>query len=347
MPALFRFLSFSLILLLTACAANTTGPTTRTAARWTTQEPVSTATPINRPAPSQAPTGPARTMAIVPSPEAQALTPPPVAAKPLAPQPPAPSQGPIVLGAPLPTPKPFAAPQTVDPLTPPAARFTPAEGALPPMAPGGSPATAMPPAPAEPPLTVADLPSPGTAVATAPQPTPLAMEPTAPQAMAPVPTDGFGATPQPAGPPTGYAGISWGTSAKSISGLAVHEADPSVAVITYTWPAGPRDVMGAPIRDAFLEFFQDHFYHVWIDLDGMAAYKAALAGLTAAYGPPTSEVPEKYYHAWTLGDVNVYCAFHPAENEGDVSYFYQPLYERLSAIRKATHGKASKGRKKS
>ena len=73
-------------------------------------------------------------MAIAPSPEAQALTPPPVAEKTLAPQPPAPSQGPIVLGAPLPTPKPFAAPQTVDPLTPPAARFTPAEGALPPMA---------------------------------------------------------------------------------------------------------------------------------------------------------------------------------------------------------------------
>jgi len=35
----------------------------------------------------------------------------------------------------------------------------------------------------------------------------------------------------------------------------------------------------------------------------MATYKAALAGLTAAYGPPTSEVPEKYYHAWALGDV--------------------------------------------
>lgn len=342
MPALFRSLFLFPLLFLTACAANTTGPATRTAAHRTPQEPSAFATPINRPAPSQVPTGPARTMAIAPSPETQALTPPPVAEKALPPQPPVHTQGPIVLGAPLPTPKPFAAPQAVDPLTPPAARFTPAEGALPPMAPGDTPVTAMPPAPAEPGLTVAELPSPGAAVATGPQPTPLATAPTAPQAMAPVPSDGFGVTAQPAGPPAGYAGISWGTSARAVSGLAVHEADPSVSVITYTWPAGPRDIMGAPIRDAFLEFFQDHFYHVWIDLDGMAAYKAALAGLTAAYGPPTSEVPEKYYHAWTLGDVNVYCAFHPAENEGDVSYFYQPLYERLSALRKA-----AKGRKKS
>jgi hypothetical protein len=178
---------------------------------------------------------------------------------------------------------------------------------------------------------------------------PVAPTPIVPQqATAPGASEGFPAVPQQAGPPQNFAGIAWGTSAKAVPGLAVHETDASVSIVTYTWPSGPRDIMGAPIRDAYLEFFQDHFYHVWIDLDGLAAYKAALVGLSAAYGPPTTENLEKYYHAWTLGDVNVYCVFHPDENEGDVSYFYQPLYERLTAVRKASRTKASQGyRKKS
>jgi hypothetical protein len=130
-----------------------------------------------------------------------------------------------------------------------------------------------------------------------------------------------------------------------VPGLAVHEVDAPASVITYLWPSGPTDIAGAPIRDAYLEFFQDHFYHVWIDLDGQEAYKTALAGLTATYGPPTTENLEKHYHAWTLGLVNIYCAFHQTEGEGDVSFFYQPLYERLAAARKATGAKGHPGRK--
>ena len=137
------------------------------------------------------------------------------------------------------------------------------------------------------------------------------------------------------GPPTGFGGITWGTSAKTVPGLTVHEADASLAVMTYLWPNGPKDVMGAPIQDAYFEFFRDRFYHVWIDIDGMEAYKTALAALTAAYGPPTAENLEKYYHSWTVGEVNIYCAYHPEERKGDVSYFYQPIYEQLDAARKA------------
>ena len=70
-----------------------------------------------------------------------------------------------------------------------------------------------------------------------------------------------------------------------------------------------------------------------------------MAGLTATYGPPTSQNPEKYYNAWAVGEVNIYCAFHPAENEGDVSFFYQPIYERLDAARKAG-AKGHAGRRK-
>jgi len=172
------------------------------------------------------------------------------------------------------------------------------------------------------------------------------------QAMAPFPAatqtpdvQAAQALPAQAGPPTGFGGIVWGTSAKAVAGLAVHEVDPPVSVITYLWPSGPKDVMGAPIRDAYFEFFQDRFYHVWIDIDGMEAYKTALAGLTAAYGPPTTENLEKFYHAWTIGDVNIYCAYHPEEREGDVSFFYQPIYERLDAARKAAHGRGHPARR--
>ncbi len=148
--------------------------------------------------------------------------------------------------------------------------------------------------------------------------------------------------PAPVAAPSGFAGIPWEASAKSVSGLTAYDADTALGVTTYLWPQGPRDIAGAPMRDAFYEFYQDRFYHVWIDFDGFAAYKAALAWLTGKYGPPSTENPEKYYHAWTLGDVNIYCAFHQAENGGDVSFFYQPVYERLAAARKAGPVKPAK-----
>jgi hypothetical protein len=139
--------------------------------------------------------------------------------------------------------------------------------------------------------------------------------------------------------PTGFGGLPWGASAKSNPGLALQETDAAVGVTTCIWPQGPKTIAGAPIRDAFYEFFQDGFYHVWLDLDGMPAYKAALAELTRTYGPPTEENLEKYYHAWKLGDVNIYCAYHSGENEGDVSFFYQPIYERMMVAKKAASAK--------
>jgi hypothetical protein len=149
----------------------------------------------------------------------------------------------------------------------------------------------------------------------------------------------------PGSPPPGYGGLSWGDSAKTFPGLAVYETDKAVGVTTCLWPQGPKDIYGAPIRDAYYEFFKDRFYHVWLEYDGMAAYKTALEGLKRAYGPPSQEIPEKYYHAWTLGDVNIYCAFHPAENQGDVSFFYQPIYEPMMAARKAHAKPAPRSRK--
>lgn len=141
--------------------------------------------------------------------------------------------------------------------------------------------------------------------------------------------------PVPTGPPTGYGGIPWGAPASSQPGLAQSDASPESGTTTCLWPQGPKDVAGAPVREAFYEFFKNQFYHVWINFDGMAAYETALAGLTRTYGPPTQENREKYYHAWAIGDVNIYCAFHPDLNEGDVSFFYQPLYERMKAARHA------------
>lgn len=142
------------------------------------------------------------------------------------------------------------------------------------------------------------------------------------------------------GAPTGFGGLAWGAHAASQSGMAQYETSAESATATYLWPQGPKDILGAPIRDAYYEFFKDQFYHVWINFDGQAAYEKALAGLTRAYGPPTQENREKFYHAWQLGEVNIYCAYHRDLNEGDVSFFYQPLYEHMIAARKAAGAKA-------
>lgn len=142
------------------------------------------------------------------------------------------------------------------------------------------------------------------------------------------------------GTPTGFGGMAWGAHAASQSGMAQYETSAESATATYLWPQGPKDILGAPIRDAYYEFFKDQFYHVWINFDGQAAYEKALAGLTRTYGPPTQENREKFYHAWQLGEVNIYCAYHRDLNEGDVSFFYQPLYEQMIAARKAVGAKA-------
>ena len=160
-----------------------------------------------------------------------------------------------------------------------------------------------------------------------PAPGPVAAKPApAPQTSPPALTD--------AGPPQGFGGIAWGAPINAQPGLAQWEASAENGTTTCLWPQGPKDVLGAPVREAYYEFFKNQFYHVWINFDGMAAYETALAGLIRNYGPPTQENRDKYYHAWALGDVNVYCAFHKELNEGDVSFFYQPLYERMIAARK-------------
>jgi hypothetical protein len=175
-------------------------------------------------------------------------------------------------------------------------------------------------------------------------PSAASVAPTAPTSGPASPLPVAGQTPTPFSgdavtPPTGFGGLPWGASAKSDPGLALQEKDAAVGVTTCIWPQGPKTIAGAPIRDAFYEFFQDGFYHVWLDLDGMPAYKAALAELTRTYGPPTEENLEKYYHAWKLGEVNIYCAYHAGENEGDVSFFYQPIYERMMVAKKTASAK--------
>jgi hypothetical protein len=183
--------------------------------------------------------------------------------------------------------------------------------------------------------TPASKPTPPSAVSVAPTaPTSGPASPAPVAGQAPAAFSGDAVT-----PPTGFGGLPWGASAKSNPGLALQETDAAVGVTTCIWPQGPKTIAGAPIRDAFYEFFQDGFYHVWLDLDGMPAYKAALAELTRTYGPPTEENLEKYYHAWKLGEVNIYCAYHSGENEGDVSFFYQPIYERMMVAKKAASAK--------
>lgn len=187
--------------------------------------------------------------------------------------------------------------------------------------------------------TAGAVPMPAFGQAPAPGQTAPASQTTAP---------GLAADANPAAPgaqPTGYGGLKWGDSAQSFPGLAAYETDKATGVVTYLWPQGPRDVFGAPIRETYYEFYKNRFYHVWIEYDGMAAYKTALAGLIRAYGPPTQENPAKYYHAWNLGEVNVYCAYHPRENDGDVSYFYQPIYEPMMAARKAQAKAAPRSKK--
>lgn len=172
-------------------------------------------------------------------------------------------------------------------------------------------------------------------------PKPAAPAPAAPlPPAASAPNISLAPTELASGAPTGFGGLTWGAQAASQSGMAQYETSAESATATYLWPQGPKDILGAPIRDAYYEFFKDQFYHVWINFDGQAAYEKALAGLTRAYGPPTQENRDKFYHAWQLGEVNIYCAYHRDLNEGDVSFFYQPLYERMVAARKAAGAKA-------
>ncbi|KHK01565.1 hypothetical protein [Desulfovibrio sp. TomC] len=161
----------------------------------------------------------------------------------------------------------------------------------------------------------------------------------APPAGAPVLSQASPLAVAEAGPPPGFGGIPWGAPATSQPGLAQFDVSAENGTTTCLWPQGPKDIFGATVREAYYEFYKNQFYHIWINFDGMAAYETALAGLTRAYGPPTQENRDKYYHAWTVGEVNIYCAFHPDMNEGDVSFFYQPLYERMVAARKTGHAK--------
>lgn len=222
----------------------------------------------------------------------------------------------------------------------PAARTAPKQGEKPVS--GGTPINqpAKKPASAQ---AAKPTPPPGAPGAQPPKPAapaPAAPLPPATPPAAPAPTVSLAPTELASGAPTGFGGLTWGAQAASQSGMAQYETSAESATATYLWPQGPKDILGAPIRDAYYEFFKDQFYHVWINFDGQAAYEKALAGLTRAYGPPTQENRDKFYHAWQLGEVNIYCAYHRDLNEGDVSFFYQPLYERMLAARKAAGAKA-------
>ena len=210
----------------------------------------------------------------------------------------------------------------------------PVSGGTPINQPGKKPASAQAAKPTPPPG------APGAQPPKPAAPAPAAPLPPATPPAAPAPTVSLAPTELASGAPTGFGGLTWGAQAASQSGMAQYETSAESATATYLWPQGPKDILGAPIRDAYYEFFKDQFYHVWINFDGQAAYEKALAGLTRAYGPPTQENRDKFYHAWQLGEVNIYCAYHRDLNEGDVSFFYQPLYERMVAARKAAGAKA-------
>jgi len=194
------------------------------------------ATPINGPPRPRPPPG-RRTMTIAPSPEAQAPDTAPHCRKDPAPQPPVPLQGPIVLGTPLPTaPNPSPRPRRWTRSHTPAARFHRPREPCPPMAPGDTPVTAHATDAGRTGLTVAGLPSPRRGVSA-----------TRAQAMAMTPATVLGAASQPAGPPAGYAGISGALRPGPFRACRPRSRSLGLGHHLH-WPAGPRDVMGAPIR---------------------------------------------------------------------------------------------------
>jgi hypothetical protein len=126
--------------------------------------------------------------------------------------------------------------------------------------------------------------------------------------------------------PKGFADIPWGSPSAALGDATPESEIPELRTTAYARDRVPNTFAGRPVSRILYEFYEDAFYHVWIDFDGPDTFLAVLADMRRTYGPPTETVPEKHYNAWTVGDVNIYCVYHTEDGTGDASFWYQPIY---------------------
>ncbi|QLA15893.1 hypothetical protein [Desulfolutivibrio sulfoxidireducens] len=143
--------------------------------------------------------------------------------------------------------------------------------------------------------------------------------------------------------PGGFADIPWGSPSAALGDLTPESAIPELRTTTYARGGVPNAFAGRPVSRILYEFYEDAFYHVWIDFDGPDTFLAVLADLRKSYGPPTQTVPEKHYNAWTVGEVNIYCVYHPEDGTGDASFWFQPIYLKKEQVVKQYKKAMSQG----
>lgn len=127
-------------------------------------------------------------------------------------------------------------------------------------------------------------------------------------------------------PPKGFGGIAFGSPASAMPESTLESEIPELRTATYSRKSLPNTFAGRDVSRILYEFYDNAFYHVWIDFDGADTFLAVLGDLRNTYGPPTETIPDKHYNAWTLGDVNIYCVYHPDDGTGDASFWFQPVY---------------------
>ena len=134
--------------------------------------------------------------------------------------------------------------------------------------------------------------------------------------------------------PLEFQGIAWGARIRDMDGMRMTVESPSLRTRTFARADVAPAFLDRPVKKILYDVFDDAFYQAWIEFDGKPLYDAFLAELTAKYGAPDDADETKFYNAWFLGDVNVYCVFHLAEQSGDVSFWYQPIYAEKEILLK-------------
>ena len=127
-------------------------------------------------------------------------------------------------------------------------------------------------------------------------------------------------------PPKGFGGIAFGAPSSAMADSTLESEIPELRTTTYSRSGEPNTFAGRGMSRILYEFYDNAFYHVWIDFDGADTFMVVLGDLRRSYGPPTETIPDKHYNAWSLGDVNIYCVYHPEDGTGDASFWFQPVY---------------------
>jgi len=136
-------------------------------------------------------------------------------------------------------------------------------------------------------------------------------------------------------PPKGFGGIAFGSPPTAMADSTLEAEIPELRTTTYSRPSVPNTFAGRDVSRILYEYYDNAFYHVWIDFDGADTFMAVLRDLRATYGPPTETIPEKHYNSWSIGDVNIYCVYHPEDGTGDASFWFQPVYLEKEKLVKA------------